>query len=188
MIYFYLVLLAAIFGVLGFLFRAFCFPVDSDLKARQKIESLQRELKQRQTELRDAREKITKTTTSVRSLEQQIKQRNEDMEKFRKMASKQDEEIAALQKEAATIRAALAAAKKGHDTSAKAESAAPSPRTGAAPMPAQEPKVAPQAAGDKSEQKLLPSTAQSGAAAPVWRENLNNVVGILNEMEKEIKK
>ena len=190
MIYFYLVSLAAIFGLLGFLIHSFCFTTAEDTGTRQKIASLQKELKERQTELREAREKITKTGASVRSLEQQIKQRNEEMEKLRKMVSRQDEEIAALQKEAATIRTALAAGKKGPDKPAKPESSAPAVRTGASAPPAPEPKATPRVDEDKAQQKQPPSAAapQSGAAGPVWRENLNNIVGILDAMEKEIKK
>jgi len=187
MIYLYLVLLAATFGVLGFLFHAFCFQVNGDNEAKHKSEALQKELRERQSELKEAREKIVKTTANVRGLEQQVKQRDEETEKLRKTASRQDEAITALQKEAATIRAALAAQKKGPDAPAKVRLPAQAPHAAAA-TPAQDPKVAPKVEGDKAGQKPPPSpgTAQSGV--PAWKENLENIVDILNAMEKDLKK
>jgi len=194
MIYFYLGVLAAIFSLLGFYFRAFYFGISEDPKARQKIESLQKELREKQAEVREAREKLTKTSTVVRSLEQQVKQRNEEMEKLRKMASRQDEEIASLQKEAATIRTALAAAKKSPDAQAKPESAAPADR-GEAParttsVPATQQKAVVRVEEDKVQQKqpAPKKTQQKDSAAPAWREDLNNIEDILDAMEKEIGK
>ena len=188
MIYFYLVLFAATFGLLGFLFRTFYFPAAIDPKSRQKIESLQKELTERQTELRDARDRIGRTTTNIRSLEQQIKQRDDEMEKLRKVASRQDGEMAALQKEAATIRAELAAGKRAPDTQVR-ETPAPPVRAAVGAVPVPEAKGAQaKVEGDKGEQKQAATTTPSGAAGPRWRENLDNIVGILDKMEKEIKK
>ena len=189
MIYFYLALLATLFGLLGFLVHKFCFSDGAGNEARPRIEKLEQLLLEKQTEVRLAQEEIAKKSAAVQSLEQQIRQRNEEMEKLRQTAARQDQEIASIQREAAEIRAAFGTATplKAVEAPAKAERNVPAHGLKPAPSTADRTRDAVQEAKAGREPENAKPRVE-GSPPPPWRENLNNIIDILDAMEKEIEK
>lgn len=182
-LYFYLGLSALIFATLGFLLHAFCF---SGLPARaqaKEIEGLQEALNEKQKEALQAREEIIKTNTVLRSLEQQIRQRNEEMETLRRLAARQDQEISLLQRDAETLRTIATGSR---DVQGLREEA----RKGCTPEAAEAP-ASPARWGEtqvvQRESRKAEPSSKSCDATP-WRNNLSDILGLLDAMEKEIDK
>ena len=174
MIFFWLALIAVTFGLLGFLLHAFYFSRQQRLQALSKdIESLKRILTFREKETQDAKEEISKTRLLVHSLEQQLGQSHDAMQALQQATRRQEEEIRLLQKKNAE--AALAAAQVEElqrSIAAKKEAVTEAP-------------PAPSYIADVSENGQIDGGKD---ATPLWKENLNNILGMLDKIEKEVKK
>jgi TolA-binding protein len=193
-IYVQLALLALIFSCFGFLLHAFYF---GDVRRRRltgEIKSLNEELERTRRELAQSDEGVQKSEGVIKSLEKQLQQRSSEMEHLRQLASRQDKAIELLQREAEVIRTALGGSAKSVKTMqnvldsvevapAKSPAAPPQPievqpeppaRIREVPRPRQETPAAPQPA------------AAAQAEAPAWKANLENILSMLDTMEKEV--
>ena len=182
MTYFFLVLLALIFAVLGFLLHAFYFSAPGGVAASEEVKKLEKVLAEKQDRLQEAQEETVKSGTLVRSLEEQIRTRNAEMEGLQRMIARQDEGIRQLQKDAVALRASLASFARSpeeepvpslvlNESVVSESSAVREPVNASAPL---RKRIEDAAAGAKD------------GETPAWRENLNNILNILDSMEKEI--
>jgi septal ring factor EnvC (AmiA/AmiB activator) len=184
MTYLFLVLLALIFALLGFLLHAFYFSGPVDVVLLKEVKSLEKALAEKQKEFQEGQEEIVKSDTLVRSLEEQIRTRNAEMEVLQRMIARQDEGIRQLQKDAVALRASLG-------------SYAKSPEAEPVPSLVMDESVPSDSSVVREPVNASPSLRNrvENAAAdakdgdtPAWRENLNNILNILDSMEKEIEK
>jgi len=165
MIFFWLALVALIFGLLGFLLHAFYFG-KQDLIGRlsTEIEGLKTSLAFRERGNVDSQQEVAQTKGLVQSLEKQLAQRNEQMRALQAMAQRQEDEIRQLQQAASEIRMSIAQAKE---------------RLNATPEPVVEkPEPAPVPEPVEPKQQKI----------PLWKDNLNNILDTLNKIERETKK
>ncbi len=167
MIFFWLGLIALTFGLLGFLLHAFYFNRQKPVEAlRKEIDSLNKALALREVETQGAKEEISKTRTLVHSLDRQLEQSNEAMHTLQQVTKRQEEEIRLLQKRGVEIPVtAVRAEERQSAVEAKTETAGPDII--------------------RTDQRI---PAEEAARVPLWKENLNNVLGMLEQMEKEVKK
>ncbi len=174
MIFFWLALIAVIFGMLGFLLHAFYFGRKERLQTLSKEnEGLKRILAFREKETQDAREEISKARMLIHSLEQQLGQSNDAMQALRQVAERQEEEIRLLQKKNAAAALAVAGAEDRHSSiAAKKEVIVEVPPTPSA--------IVGESINDQAD--------EGRGMTPLWKENLNNILGMLDKIEKEVKK
>ncbi len=174
MIFFWLALIAVTFGLLGFILHAFYFSRQRRLQALSKAqESLQRILAFREKETQDAKEEISKTRMLVHSLEQQLGQSHDAMQALQQAVKRQEEEIRLLQKKNTEAALAVARAEElQRPIAVKKDEATEAP-------------PAPSYLADESENNQI---AGAKDVTPLWKENLNSILGMLDKIEKEVKK
>ena len=191
MIYFFLILLAIIFALCGFLFHAIYFSQGAGPGRVKEILSLRQALAAREKELTEARGEKAKARSQLQSLEQQMRKRNDEMAELQRMAGRQDKEIDLLRKDAAAIRAAMTGAEKAPTLPAKPV-AAPQDELDqiipASPDPLPAPPARGPTVGPVQPESPQPPNPANPAQSGTWRDNLNNILNILDTMEKEVKK
>jgi len=183
MAYLFLASLAVIFALLGFLLHTFYFSGPADVVLlKEEVKSLERALERKQKEVQEAQEEVVKTDTLAHSLEEQIRTRNDEMEVLRRMAARQDEGIRQLQKDAVALRATLGGFEKPWG----------SELAGSIGLNESTPIASPREQVNQSEtgrNRVEGATADAKEGDMLaWRENLNNILNILDSMEKEIDK
>lgn len=184
MVYLFLVLSAVIFALLGFLLHVFYFSGPRDAVQLKEIEALKKMLDEKHKEAQEAQEETVKTSTMVHSLEEQIRRRNERMESLQRMVARQDDEIRQLQKEAVALQAALGRAEKPLAAATAFAYDVNEPVAGISSVglePAKEIASEP-SRGEKE------AAGRKEGAVPPWKDNLNNILNIIDSMEKEIDK
>jgi septal ring factor EnvC (AmiA/AmiB activator) len=191
-IYVQLALLALIFSCFGFLLHAFYFGNTRQRHLIRELKKLHEALDQKRRELVQSEEKTQKEEGVIQSLEKQLQQRSSEMEHLKQLASRQDKAIELLQREAEVIRAALSGSAKSvkpvQEVLKSVEEAAPA----SPPPPPRKVEPQPQAPVQIREQPrphqempvAHPSPAQGDA--PAWKENLDNILSMLDTMEKEV--
>ena len=168
MIFFLLASIALCFGLLGFLLHAFYFSKAKLAESLVKeLESLrgtlalkQGVMEAKEKEARDAGEEVVRSRAIIQSLSQQLREENGRVDALQRAAQRQDEEISRLHRAAAELRSALIEAH------------------------------ARQSAYEHSETRLYSGEDEHGQSAedqgvPLWKDNLNNLLNMLEKMEKE---
>ncbi len=187
MIYLFLVILALNFLLLGFFLCRFYFGKSGGKSSIfTEIKKLQKALAEKDKEAREAQAEISKTTATVQSLEQQISQRNEELEALQIMANQQDEVIGMLQKVSGEIRLAIAGAASSQNSASNAVSLNTAGDTMGNKDYVQPGKVQSVHVTEASKEMALRLPQKAGHHA--WRKNLNNILEILDTMEKEMDK
>jgi len=184
MIYLFLVILALNFLLLGFFLCRFYFGKSGGKSSIfTEIKKLQKALAEKDKEAREAQAEISKTIATVQSLEQQISQRNEELEALQIMAKQQDEVIGMLQKVSGEIRLAIAGAASSQNSASNAVSLNTAGDTRGNKNSG---KVQSVYVTEASKETALRPPQKAGHHA--WRKNLNNILEILDTMEKEMDK
>jgi FtsZ-interacting cell division protein ZipA len=200
MTYFFLILLAIIFAMLGFLLHAFYFSDARDSKLAGEVVALRKELEEKQQEAREVQEEVATATRRVHALEQEVSQRNREMESLQRMADQQDEEIDLLRREATAIRTAIAAPPDDNAVSEEAGSKSIAPGDIVEATPAEmdtypvDPSSTRQQSGRKKAKTKGAKGAQKDKPPPEamtpekasWRENLEEAQKTLDATEKEL--
>lgn len=187
-IYLQLALLVVIFASLGFLLHAFYFGDAKQRRLRKELKESEEELERKDRELRQAEEAAQKSDKIIQSLEKQLQQKASELEHLKQLATRQDKAIEMLQKDAEAIRAAMSGSAKSVKSVQEALSAV-------APVPV-EPEITPAVApAPLPEPEKLPRSEMPPVAtlpgrqdAPAWKENLDNILSMLDTMEKEVDK
>ena len=174
-----LALLALVFVSLGFLLHAFYFGDSRYRRSSKEKDDLKKELQLKAEELRQAEEECQKADRTIQSLEKQLQLRASEMDHLKQLASKQDKAIATLQKDAEVIRAAVSGSAKSIKSVQKVLSVVEP--VNSAPVEAPPVPAVPVQAHEQ------PRT-QETTAAPPWKENLDNILSLLDSMEKEVDK
>jgi TolA-binding protein len=195
-IYVQLALLALIFSCFGFLLHAFYFGNTRQKRLSKELKNLQAELEEKRREHAQAEEGTQKAERVIQSLEKQLQQRSSEMEHLKQLASRQDKAIELLQKEAEVIRTALSGSAKSVKSVQDVLEAVEVPPPAPPPPPAapQHIDVQPEAPVKLREQprvrQEMPPAPPPAAHAdsPAWKENLENILSMLDTMEKEVDK
>lgn len=162
MIFFWLGLVALTFTALGFFTHAFYFGKHEFIKKLSAdIQSLQNKLAFRERANSNAQDEIAKTRLLIHSIEQQLEQREAELQLLKNTAQKKDAEIRNLQKQSIESER-ITASKQDISWSAGAASPVEVP-------PAVEP--------EPKDTKI-----------PLWKDSLNNILGVLDKIEKESRK
>jgi len=191
-IYMQLAVLVLIFASFGFLLHAFYFGDSRQRRLSKELGALKKELEEKERESRQAEEAEQKSDKIIQSLEKQLQQKAIEMEHLRQLAARQDKAIEMLQKDAEVIRAAVSGSAKSVKSVQDALSAV-------APVPVEHeiaPQITPAAAPlpvQKHQQQPRPETPPVATLpgrqdAPAWKENLDNILALLDTMEKEVDK
>ncbi len=198
-IYVQLAVLVLIFACFGFLLHAFYFGDSRQKRLSKELSGLQKELEDKEREFRRAEEAAQKSDKVIQSLEKQLQQKAVEMEHLKQLASRQDKAIEMLQKEAEAIRTAVSGSAKSVKSVQDALSAVapvpvdfeqtmvPPPAPVQVPAPAPNPVSKPQAA-PHPEMPPAAATLPGRQDAPAWKENLDNILSLLDTMEKEVDK
>jgi len=162
MIFVWLALLAMVFMLLGFLLHAFYFGKRKSLEKslNGEIQDMNRKLALREKINADAQEDLAHARMLVKSLERQLEQRNEQMNALQNTARRQEEEIRRLQETASEIRKSLAQTEESRTAASAAE---------------------------YSESVPQPAAGEQERQIPLWKDNLNNILAMLEKLEKETK-
>jgi TolA-binding protein len=192
-IYVQLALLALTFSCFGFLLHAFYFGGSRQKHLTKELSEIRKDIENRERELRQAEEATQKADRVIQSLEKQLQQKAIEMEHLKQLATRQDKAIELLQKEAEFIRAAMSGSAKSVKSVQEALSAvSPVPQP---PMPIHVealpvPSIPVQEPQQRSHQEISPvaSAVPGHGTAPAWKENLDNIISILDTMEKEVEK
>jgi len=194
-IYVQLALLALIFSCFGFLLHAFYFGDSRQKRLTGELKALHEELDHKRRELAQAEEGAQKSERMVQSLERQLQQRSSEMEHLKQLASRQDKAIELLQKEAEVIRTALGgSAKSAKVVQNVLESVEIAPVTPPPARPqtievkAETPAKIREVPRPRQEAPAAPAPAGAHADAPSWKANLENILTMLDTMEKEVDK
>ncbi len=207
-IYFQLALLALIFACFGFLLHAFYFGDSRQKRLSKEIGDLEKELEQKGRELLQAEEGTQKADKVILSLEKQLQQKAVEMEHLKQLAARQDKAIEMLQKDAEVIRAAVSGSAKSVKSVQQALAAVdpfpPPPPAEAPPAPpikfrererhppAEMPPAPPVNIREREQHapaEMPPAaTIPAPSETPTWKENLDNILSILDTMEKEVDK
>jgi septal ring factor EnvC (AmiA/AmiB activator) len=179
MIYFYLAFLSAVFTLLGFFVHAFCFANSAVTVSPEEIESLHKALREKEGEARIAQEEIIKTGALVRSLEQQIEERSVEVGQLQRKGVNQGQQISSLQEKGAAARLAAEKIQAVPKQSTGGKSATTGRR--------ESPSMPLLSLLEETPYPPVEVAAQK-ASSPIWRENLNNIIDILDAMEKDVKK
>jgi hypothetical protein len=185
MYYFSSVIVALVFGLLGFFLHSHFFGKSGETAPSDEIETLKKALEEKSRELRESRGEIDKAGTLARSLEEQIRQRDEEMGALREMVAHQDEEIRQLQKDALMLRAAVGVS-DDHLEGGRPDRTVVQDRT--KPTISSEGSEPGKEGGPPHGRGVMGAEANRDALAPGWKENLNNILRILDSMKKEIDK
>jgi len=195
-IYLQLALLALIFSGFGFLLHAFYFGDMRQRRLTRDLHDLQEEFERKESDILKNEEASQKAERVIQSLEKQLQQRAVELDHLKQLAARQDKAIEMLQKDAEEIRAAVSGSAKSVKSVQEALSSvaplppppptihlevAPAPP---APMPIRDHQQRP---GQEIISPVQPP-AQGHSDAPAWRENLDNILSILDTMEKEVDK
>jgi len=179
-IYIQLALLALIFSSFGFLLHAFYFGDSRQRRLTKELHDLQQELEQKDRELLQNEEASQKAVRIIHSLEKQQQQKAVEMDHLKQLAARQDKVIEMLQKDAEEIRAAVSGSAKSVKSVQEALSTvAPLSQP---PIPIREHQQRPR------QEMPAPAPVPDHADAPAWKENLDNILSILDKMEKEVDK
>ena len=193
-IYVQLAVLVLIFACFGFLLHAFYFGDSRQKRLSKELSGLQKSLEDKEREFHQAEEAAQKSDRVIQSLEKQLQQKAVEMEHLKQLSSRQDKAIEMLQKEAEAIRTAVSGSAKSVKSVQDALSAvAPVPleleRT-IAPQPAPAPTPIPVSKPQPEPHPEMPpaATLPGRQDAPAWKENLDNILSLLDTMEKEVDK
>ncbi len=187
-IYIQLAVLVLIFASFGFLLHAFYFGDSRQKRLGKELSALKKALEEKERESRQAEEAGQKSDRVIQSLEKQLQQKAVEMEHLKQLAARQDKAIEMLQREAEAIRAAVSGSAKSVKSVQDALSAvAPVPMEPEitppeTPVPIQKPQ--PQTRPEMPPVATLPGRQE----APAWKENLDNILSMLDTMEKEVDK
>ena len=184
MVYFFLLLLALVFALLGFFFRAFLFGGTQDPALLQEVAMLKKALVAKQNEYQGAQQEIVETQSLARSLQDQIRKRDAETESLKLIVFRQEDDLRQLQKDTLAMRAAVTGTRKRSDASTRSEfDLEETSAKIAQAVPGAEERPSAQHVDDK------PSPSSSGdAEAPPWRNDLRNIRHILDSVEKELDK
>ncbi len=159
MTFFLLALVALIFGLLGFLVHAFYFSKRALVESfREEIQYLERTLEIRREENADAQEEMAETRILLQSLKRQLEEKNKQVASLQDRARSQEEKIGLLEREASEIRLSLAGTEER-----RKENPAPKP--------------------EESASEPVPQTKER--KIPLWKDNLNNILDMLNKIDNE---
>ncbi len=187
-IYVQLTLLVFIFACFGFLIHAFYFGDSRQRQLSKELGDVQKEMDEKERELRLAEEAVKKSDRVVQSLEKQLQAKAVEMEHLKQLATRQDKAIEMLQKDAEIIRAAVSGSAKSVKSVEEALSAvAPVPverdvKPPEPPVQVEEPQPQPHAEAPPA--PSLPGRQE----IPAWKENLDHILSMLETMEKEVDK
>ncbi len=186
-IYLQLILLVLIFASFGFLLHAFYF---GDARQKQVVKELNRfkaELEEKERELRQAEESAQKSDRIIQSLEKQLHQKAAELEHLKQLAARQDKAIEMLQKDAEAIRAAVSgAARSARSLDDALAAVAPPQERQATPVLAPARRPEPEQSPGPETPPVAPLPGRQDA--PAWKENLDNILSMLDTMEKEVDK
>ncbi len=216
-LYFFLALLAVIFWVLGFLTHAFYFnraaalmaelqrPHATDVASRQALEEAQKELSRvsgmvrtLERQLRERSEEMEAFKVLASRQDDQIRQLQRDAEAIRRAVSS----ASRAEKPPAKPEVAVSTVQGGTAETRLPRGQAPAPkppavtkptaikrpaaaRTASAPAAAEAPPVS---NPPPATQVAAKGTEVDDAGAASWKENLDNILNILEAMEKEVQK
>jgi len=199
--YIYLGLLAVTNAVAGLVVRALCLSRASNRRLLAEKSQLQRDLdllKKAATEFRD---EADHSNALIRLLDLHVQQRSSEIDTLRMLLLRRDQEIRLLQKDAEGTAFSGPVSEQGGKTSEEMGISSGSAVDQARPAPGQERLVLPIS---PEEQRALLSPAPSsgsgsrpagqdeqGAGVSVtrdWRESLGRMLGVLDAMEREVRK
>jgi chromosome segregation ATPase len=156
MVFFWLALVALVFGLVGFLAHAFYFDKNVRVGTLEKeIESLTRMLARRDQAETDAEQPAVAARNHVQSLVRQLAERSEQISALQTKVQSQESEIRQFQQRASELRMPIAQIEERHN-------------------PAQE--------TDECHQVPV---AEINGNIPLWKDNLNHILGMLDKIEKE---
>ncbi len=181
MIFFWLALIALSFGLFGFLLHDFYFSRQQLIRSmRKELDDLNQALASSNKETSAAQKQISKATMLIRSLEQQMEQSNKEISTLKQATRRQEETIRLLQRIGAEIRSTafqtetrrsdietVRSASRPHDSLVDGISAIS------------------EANRDSQGRENAKSEEGKGLKIPLWKENLNNILSMLDEIEKE---
>ncbi len=189
-IYVQLAVLVFIFATFGFLLHAFYFGDSRQRRLSRELSDLQKALEEKEKQLRQTEDSGQRSERMIQSLEKQLQQKAVEMDHLKQLAARQDKAIEMLQKDAEVIRAAVSGSAKSVKSVEEALSAvAPvpmiehEPLSPGPPVPIQKPQP-PSARPEVTDVSSNPAHQDS----PAWKENLDNILSMLDTMEKEVDK
>jgi hypothetical protein len=216
-LYLFLGSLAVIFTAFGFLLHAFCFGRASESATSLINEKQPDQVKNSANFQRNAEKEVSRLSAAIRTLEHELRLKSEELETLRLLALAPDEGTMPPPKESQQPRSvvppsighgrkravrtgplqvdALSRTERGRTKRALTEAAA-SAGPQIQPPPTEEPRESDEGVSSKPANSE-PLPAPVSAAPPVkpdgtdtasWKENLNSVLNILDEMEKEVQK
>ena len=158
MIYFWVALMALTFTALGFLIHAFYFSKEELVqRLYHELQTAENRLAFRERGIANAQAAIAKTRMLVQSLERQLATREEQLESLKDSAQYQDEEIRALRKVTGELR-------RIHEKDERKEALA-------------EP--------DFIDSQYSTEPELEDQKIPLWKDSLNNILSVLNNVENE---
>jgi chromosome segregation ATPase len=156
MVFFWLALVALVFGVVGFLAHAFYFDKNGRVGILEKeVESLTRMLARRDQAKSDAEQQASAARGRVQSLVRQLAERSEQISELQTKVQSQESEIQHLQQRASELRMPIVQTEEPRN---------PAPET------------------EDCRQVL---GAEINGHIPLWKDNLNHLLGMLDKIEKE---
>lgn len=191
-VYFQLAALAVVFTGFGFLLHAFYFGGNRRSRLTGELERFREEVNLKESELLQAEEEAAKAGRIIQSQEKQLQQKAAEMDRLRQLASRQDKAIELLQKDAEAIRRAITGSPASSKSIEDALSSIAPAFSEQLNAPISNP-PAPVHIVEKSARTVAdePDTRPEQPAqdsTPSWKENLDNIISILDTMEKEVDK
>jgi septal ring factor EnvC (AmiA/AmiB activator) len=181
-IFFWLALIALNFGLLGFLLHAMYFSKQEfTITLGKEIEDLRKKLASREEQLGEVREQISDTRILIHSLKRELKQSNGEMSALQRIARRQEEKIRLLQEKGETIRAAVAPPRQRQDDFGTTRSTAARPSGSEIEASAAILAVS----QDHEGNERIAIEEGRGVKIPLWKENLDNILDMLDNLEKE---
>jgi septal ring factor EnvC (AmiA/AmiB activator) len=156
MIFFWLVLVALVFGVLGFLMHAFYFNRQERVENLEKeIESMTRVLARRDRAKTEAEQQSAAAASRIKVLELKLTEEKEQRSALEARLRQQEDEIRELRLVAS--RDLIKAAEIVEQKNERSEMGQP----------------------------MQAEVAGSGRKTPLWKDNLNNILSMLDKFEKK---
>lgn len=154
MVYFWIVLMAIMFTVLGFLIHEYYFSKEELVnRLYDELQTVENRLAFRERENATVQQEIAQSRALIQSLEIELAQRNEQLSSLRTVTRRQEEEIRDIQEEAKELRRISAALKESRRSVAQA---------------------------DSDELRPVSDFTPRDVKIPLWKEILNNILNLLN--------
>ncbi len=178
MIFFWLALIALSFGLFGFLLHDFYFGRQQLIRSmRKELDDLNQALVSSNKETSAAQKGISKATMLIRSLELQMEQSNKEISTLKQATRRQEETIRLLQRTGAETAFQTDTRRCDIETVRSASQPHASKVDGISAIS--------EANRDSQGRENAKSEEGKGLKIPLWKENLNNILSMLDEIEKE---